>query len=63
MFAIVSDEAGKDETGRNHSRETSGVGSSIILVFSFPDLPVVCGTPDKRQGLRVRPRAELPAPP
>lgn len=34
-----------------------------FVVFSFSDLPTVCGAPDKRQGLRVRPRIELPAPP
>lgn len=63
MFTIVSDEAGKDETWRSHSGETSGVGSSNIFVFSFSDFPIVCGVPDKRQGPRVRPRAELSAPP
>lgn len=63
MFTIVSDEAGEDETRQSHTRETSGVASSIIFVFSFSDLPVVCGAPDKRQGLRARPRVELPAPP
>lgn len=63
MFTVVSDEAGKDERWRNHSRETSGVGGSILSLFSFFDLPTVCVAPDKRQGLRARPRAELSVPP